>query len=280
LFLLLPAIFYLSFFLYPVWDAFVLSLTDFKGIGERHFVGLANYQALLDDASFGNALRNTLIYAAVVVVVLIVVPFIEALLLNQNVFGINAFRALYYLPVITSMVVAGLTWKYVLHSGGLVNGLLRQMGLINGPIAWLANPKLALCSVIWLTIWKASPYYAVIYLAGLQSIPTELYEAALVDGANRWQLVRHITIPLIRPYTTVVAVIATIGALKVFGEVYVMTGGAPGQATYVLNYYIYQLGFRFWKMGYASTVGVVLLLMVLVFSVLNLRVFEEREPVL
>jgi putative chitobiose transport system permease protein len=277
LFLLIPGIFYIIFFLYPLIDNFLLSFTDFKGLGDQNFIGFANYQALIQDNAFITALKNTFFYSIIVVIVLIIIPFFVALLLNSKIFGINIFRALYYVPVITSMIIAGLSWKLLFHSEGLVNSLLKLAGLISGSIGWLSNPKLALYSVMWLTIWKASPWYAVIYLAGLQSIPTDLYEAALIDGANRGQLIRFITVPLIRPYTTVVGVVATIGALKVFGEVYVLTGGGPLQATYVLNYYIYNLAFRFWRMGYASSVGVILLLIVLIASLLNLRILEQRE---
>jgi len=278
---LAPALIILGLFLfYPAAMAFWMSFHDWKSLGGHTWIGLKNYHRLLTFPYFLDSVRNTLYFTLLNVSGTMIISLVIALLLDADIRGRHWFRLCFYLPVVTSGAAVSLLWKWILQGGelGILNHLVSLVGL---PMQdWLGNPRWAMPAIVVVNIWKHTGYYALIFLAGLQAISPEFYEVARVDGANRWQLVRHITIPLIRPYTTVVAVIATIGALKVFGEVYVMTGGAPGQATYVLNYYIYQLGFRFWKMGYASTVGVVLLLMVLVFSVLNLRVFEEREPVL
>ena len=206
--------------------------------------------------------------------------------------GIKIFRTLYYIPVVTSIVVAGIIWKWLYNADGLLNALLQGIGL-QGPSwlastkgvpqalfdlvgipltsSWLSEPAIALFSVALVTIWKASPYYMIIYLAGLQGIPPQMEEAARVDGAGWWKVVRHVIIPTIKPYTLVVSIIATIGALRTFGEVYVMTSGGPFHRTNLLSYYIYTLGFKYLEVGYASAVSLILLAIILVFSLLNFR---------
>ena len=235
---------------------------------------------------------NTLLYAAMVVPSLVVFSFLMALLLDNSIRLIKIFRTLYYIPVVTSIVVAGIIWKWLYNSDGLLNALLKGFGII-GPSwladtrglpeaflnlfgietesAWFSEPAIALFSVALVTIWKATPYYMIIYLAGLQGIPTPLKEAARVDGANWWQTIRHVIIPTIKPYTLVVSIIATIAALRTFGEVYVMTSGGPFHRTNLLAYYIYTLGFKYLEVGYAAAVSLFLLIVILVFAILNFR---------
>jgi putative chitobiose transport system permease protein len=237
-------------------------------------------------------LGNTLLYALMVVPVLIVASFWLAVLVNNTLAGIKFFRTLYYIPVVTSIVVAGIIWKWLYNSDGLLNALLLGFG-VKGP-AWLADtrgvpeallgflgievqsvwftePAIALFSVALVTIWKAAPYYMIIYLAGLQGIPPQLAEAARVDGAGWFLVIRHIIIPTVKPYTLVVTIIATIAALRTFGEVYVMTGGGPFHRTNLLSYYIYTLGFKYLEVGYAAAVSLLLLLIIMVFSIINFR---------
>jgi putative chitobiose transport system permease protein len=288
-----PGLLLLSiFFAYPLLDTFWLSLHQYNLFNPAQFVGLDNFRRAFSDELFWRVLANTLLYALMVVPALVVLSFFLALLVNNALPGIRIFRTLYYIPVITSIVVAGIVWKWLYNSDGLINALLQNFGII-GPswladtrgapqallqffgietqTAWLSEPAIALCSVALVTIWKAAPYYMIIYLAGLQGIPKELEEAARVDGANRWHVIRHITIPSIRPYTLVVCIIATIAALRTFGEVYVMTGGGPFHRTNLLAYYIYTLGFKYLEVGYAAAVSLLLLIAIFFFSYLNFR---------
>jgi putative chitobiose transport system permease protein len=297
---LLPALLFLgTFFAYPLLNTMWLSLQEYNVFNPPLFVGLSNFQRALGDELFWRVLANTLLYALMVVPSLVILSFFLALLVNTSLRGIRFFRTVYYIPVVTSIVVAGITWKWIYNTDGLLNALLRSFGL-RGPswladstgIAnvlaqtlglegsrWLSEPAVALFSVAMVTVWKASGYYMIIYLAGLQSVPKELEDAARVDGAGWWKVVRHVTIPSVRPYALVVAIIATIGALRTFGEVYVMTAGGPFNRTNVLAYYIYTLGFRYLQLGYASAVSLILLMLILLFSMLNFKLIGGSAPV-
>ena len=281
-----------TFFAYPLLDTFWLSLHRYNIFNPPEFIGLDNFRRAFGDELFWRVLSNTLLYALIVVPSLVVLSFFMALLLNNTLFGIKFFRTLYYIPVVTSIVVAGIIWKWVYNSDGLLNALLHAMG-ISGPSwladtrgvpqalmdflgfsvssPWLSEPAIPLFSVALVTVWRAAPYYMIIYLAGLQGIPAQLEEAARVDGASWWQIVRHVIIPTIKPYTLVVSIIATIGALRTFGEVYVMTSGGPFHRTNLLAYYIYTLGFKYLEVGYAAAVSLLLLAIILVFALLNFR---------
>ena len=280
------------FFAYPLLDTFWLSLTRYNIFNPPEFIGLDNFFKAAGDELFWRVLANTLLYALMVVPALVVLSFCMALLVNASLPGIKIFRTLYYIPVVTSIVVAGIIWKWLYNADGLLNALLQGLG-VSGPSwladtrgvpqallefigfpvesAWFTEPAVALFSVAMVTIWKATPYYMIIYLAGLQGIPPQLEEAARVDGAGRWHVVRHVIIPTIKPYTLVVSIIATIAALRTFGEVYVMTGGGPFHRTNLLSYYIYTLGFKYLEVGYAAAVSLLLLVIILIFSLINFR---------
>jgi len=266
-----------AFVLYPMLHAIGASLTDYNMITESHFVGLANYEKLARDPFFWNSLQNTLIYLAVVVPFLVIAPIFLALLVNKSLAGIKVFRAIFYLPVITSLVVTGLIWKWVYEEHGILNYFLISSGITDDPVAFLTDPTNALFSVMAVTIWTGLGYYMVIYLAGLQSIPRHLYEAAEVEGISKWQQTLHITIPLLKPSIAVVAVMSSIAAMKVFEEVYVMTQGGPLDATKTLVYFIYQSAFEEFDMGYAAAAGVVLFLLTLGLSLVNLLVLRKER---
>ena len=301
-FFLFPALLMLcTFFVYPILDTFYLSLHKYNIFSPPKFIGLNNFERALGDELFWRVLANTLLYSAIVVPSLVVISFFLALLLNRTLVGIKIFRTLYYIPVVTSIVVAGIIWKWLYNADGVLNALLRGVGVVGPswlastkgvpqalidfigiPITspWLSEPAIALFSVAVVTIWKASPYYMIIYLAGLQGIPPQLEEAARVDGAGWWRTVWHVIIPTIKPYTLVVSIIATIAALRTFGEVYVMTSGGPFHRTNLLSYYIYSLGFKYLEVGYAAAVSLILLVIILVFSLLNFRLAgaESNAP--
>ncbi|GAA5525510.1 lactose transport system permease protein LacF [Microbulbifer aestuariivivens] len=264
-----------AFVLYPMLHAIAASLTDYNMITESRFVGLANYEKLSRDPFFWNSLKNTLLYLLVVVPFLVIAPIFLALLVNKSLAGVKVFRAIFYLPVITSLVVTGLIWKWVYEEQGILNYFLTASGITDNPVAFLTDPANALFSVMAVTIWTGLGYYMVIYLAGLQSIPKHLYEAAEVEGISKWRQTLYITIPLLKPSIAVVAVMSSIAAMKVFEEVYVMTQGGPLDATKTLVYFIYQSAFEEFEMGYASAAGVVLFLLTLCLSLINLLVLRK-----
>ena len=273
---LLPAMIILgTFLIYPLFASIWYSFHEYNVVHPARWIGLANYQKLLTDDVFKTAFRNTLIYSAGVIPGLVLLSLLMALLVNRPGKGITFFRIAFYIPVITSIVVVGIVLKWMYFEDGIINSLLRALHLVSRPIPFLSNPDIALYAIIVVTIWKASGYYMVLYLAGLQSLARELDEAAIIDGANQWQRLWYVTIPLLRPTITLVTVIASIGAMKVFGEIYVMTSGGPADRTNTLVYYVYKQAFTFLNMGYASAVAVVLFLFLIVLSVASIRVSER-----
>lgn len=277
IFFLIPACSIVGMFvIYPAFKAIYLSFTNFNMISEASFIGLDNYRRIVADPFFHAALKNTLLYLVVVVPVLVVLPILLAVLVNKAVPGIAFFRAAIYLPVITSLVVSGLVWKWVYEEKGILNYFLLATGITDNPVAFLTDPTYALFSVMAVTIWSGMGYYMVIYLAGLQAIPRHLYEVADVEGVSKFQQLIYITIPLLRPSIAVVSVMSSIAAMKVFEEVYVMTQGGPLDATKTLVFYIYESAFNEFEMGYAAAIGVMLFLITLVLSAINLRLTRER----
>jgi putative chitobiose transport system permease protein len=261
--------------LYPALKAIALSFTHYHLIDSPRWAGWHNYLALWNDPFFWAALKNTLTYLLVVVPVLVLLPIFLAVLVNRQLPGMRLFRAAIYLPVVTSLVISSLVWKWVYEEKGLLNHLLLASGITQEPVAFLSDPGRALFAVMVVTIWSGMGYYMVIYLAGLQAIPRHLYEAAEVEGVSAWQQTLHITIPLLRPSIAVVAVMSSIGAMKVFEEVYVMTQGGPLDATKTLVFHLYEQAFVEFEMGYASAVGVVLFAITLVFSLINLKLLKQ-----
>jgi len=271
---LLPALAVLGIAVfYPAFQAFSLSFTqyDLDLTQAPQWVGLKNFQKLLNDKVFWQTIRNTFLYLIGVVPILVIVPLGLAILVNQKLRGIHWFRIAYYTPVIISMVVAGIAWKALYASDGILNQLLKIVGFTDG-IPWLTSPDLALWSVMLVTIWKGLGYYMVIYLAGLQGIPVDLYEAAAIDGSDGWQKHWDITIPLMRPYLSLVAVISSISAMKVFEEVYIMTQGGPLNHSKTVVYYVYEKAFQDLEINYASAIGLVLFLFILILSIINLKI--------
>ena len=272
---LLPALLILGLTVFwPALQAFYLSFTryEYDLTQPPQWVGFANFRRLWADAIFWQTLQNTVLYLVGVVPILVVTPLALAILVNQKLRGINWFRAAYYTPVVISMVVAGIAWKWLYAENGLLNQLLKQLGFqALGGIPWLTSPKWALFSIMAVTVWKGLGYYMVIYLAGLQSIPPDLYEAAAIDGSDGIRKHWDITIPLMKPYVVLVAVISAISATKVFEEVYIMTQGGPRNSSKTIVYYLYEQAFQNLEMSYACTIGLVLFLGILGLSILNLK---------
>jgi putative chitobiose transport system permease protein len=269
-----------AFIFYPLLQAIWMSFTDYNMISDPSFVGLENYKEIVEDDLFWKTLGQTFLYLIVVVPTLVILPIFLAILVNQKIKGIGFFRSAYYVPVVTSMVVVGITWKWVYADQGILNYLLQSIGIINGPVHWLTSPTTSIFAVMAVTVWKGLGYYMVIYLAGLQAIPSDLYEAADIDGASKWKQIFHITIPMLMPSIIIVTIMSSISAMKVFEEIYVMTGGGPLNSSKTLVFYIYQEAFEKLRMGYASAVGVILLLITLVLSIFNLKVMSKKETAL
>lgn len=277
---MLPALLILGLTVFwPSAQALYLSLTEYGYdiTQPPEWVGLANFQRLLTDSIFWKTLGNTLLYLVVVVPILVVIPLGLAILANQALPGMRWFRVTYYAPVVISMVVAGIAWRWLYAENGLFNQVLEGLHLSKEGLPWLTSPNFALFSVMAVTIWKGLGYYMVIYLAGLQAIPAELYEAASIDGSDGWLKHLDITIPLMRPYLFLVAVISSISATKVFEEIYIMTRGGPLNSSKTIVYYVYEQAFdpTNLEISYACTVGLALFLIILLLSIARLALTRQ-----
>ncbi|HOE64113.1 MAG TPA: sugar ABC transporter permease [Candidatus Sumerlaeota bacterium] len=277
---LLPTLIILSVFLfYPMLRAFLLSLWDYSPLSpDNKFVGLDNFIRLSKDADFWRSLGNSFLYL-IVVPIIIILSLALALLVEPKIPFVNFFRAAYYMPVVTMMVVVALVWKMIFDTDhGILNSLLSRMSLISENVPWLTSPKLALFTVMTVTIWKGLGYYMVIFIAGLRSIPHELLEAAMIDGCKSRQTLLHVKIPMLWPSITLVAIISSISALQVFEEIYMMTQGRLGTSTLV--FYIYDLGVRGeQEMGYACAMGVALFCIIFIFTFFNVRLMGKAHKI-
>jgi multiple sugar transport system permease protein len=274
-FILPVLVLFLLFRVWPNVHAFIISFQDYRITGESEFLGLANYRRLIDDAVFWGALRVTIVYALIAVPLTTVLALMLALLINRTLEGIGFFRALFFLPYITSFVLVAVIWKWIYRRNeGLLNELLGIFSL--GPFPWLESQQMVLPSIAIMAAWKGVGYSMMIFLAGIRGIPATYLEAAAVDGATASQRFFHITFPLLRPIVFFVVVIETISSFQVFDAIYVMTGGGPIRASYSLVYMMYDEGFRFFDFGYASSIGVVLFGMVLMVSLLQRAMFGRE----
>lgn len=276
-----PAIvFLIGFALLPFLFTVYVSLHDWNMLTPpttMPFRGLDNYRyLLLEDPLFRQTFANTLVFAVGNVAISSVLALGVALVLNSDTRFRTFWRALYFLPYVTSSVAISIVWANLYHpSYGLFNGILELLGLPTQ--RFVASLEGAMPSVIAVAVWHAAGYYMIIFLAGLQSIPLEFYEAAKVDGANAWQRFRAITLPLLRPTLLFVAVVNTLGSLQVFDLVYVLTNGGPVNETNTVVLYMYQTAFNFTRMGRASAMAVLLFLVILVVTLVQLRLLRERE---
>lgn len=271
--LLVPAVLVLGTFdVYPALYSLFLSFFEWNGISPvKKAVGLENYRALFGSGEFWNALRVTVVYAAGMTIGALVLGLLVAVLLNQPIRGIAAYRVLYFLPVITPTVAAGVVWRSLFDpSRGVVNRSLGVVG-IEGP-SWLSDPSWALAAVILVAVWKRIGFNVVIYLAALQGVPRTHYEAAQLDGAGPWQVLRYVTVPLLAPTTFFLTVTSLIEAFQVFDLVYVMTSGGPLGSTDVFGYYLYRYGFRYHELGFASAIANVMFVLIFVVTLIQFRI--------
>lgn len=258
------------FWLGPVIASFIISFTKWELVGSPIWSGLGNYKQLLSDELFIKSLINTAYYTIVSVPLGIVLSLLLAVAMNQKLKGIVFFRTAFFMPHISSMVAIALLWGWIYNSQyGLLNYLLGLFGV--PPQNWLGNPHLAMPALIVMSVWKGLGYNMMIWLAALQGIPEDLYEAARIDGANKWQQFRNITVPLLSPTTFLLLILGIIGSFQVFEQSYVMTKGGPAHATLTLVLYIYSNAFEWLKMGYASAMAYILALIILVITMIQFR---------
>lgn len=277
-FFLAPAVSAIAlFFVVPVLAALVMSFTDFDiyalaDLDMLRFVGLRNYAELMDNPLFWKALSNTFYFVLVGGPLSVAVSLGAALLVNARLARFKSiFRTVYFLPVVTTLVAVAVIWRYFYHPRfGLLNYLLSFIGI--SPVDWLGDPVWAMPAIILLAIWKNFGYNMLIFVAGLQNIPDQLYEAARIDGAGSIQTLRQITIPMLAPTTVFIVIITMIGYFQLFAEPYVMTQGGPLYGTFSIVMLMYDQGFRWWDMGYAAAVAFVLFFVILLGTIIQLRI--------
>jgi putative chitobiose transport system permease protein len=275
---LAPALAVLGIFvIYPIIAVVYYSFTDYNIVRPPVWVGLANFQQLVADPTFWLALTHSIVYLIVTPIV-IVLAIALAIAVNRPLRGIHIYRALYFVPAVSGSIAIGLTWRWLFERSGFINSMLISMGVIDQPVQWLTTPSLVLPIAMLLTVWAGFGYYAVIFLAGLQNIPEELYDAARIDGASDFQKHRYVTIPGLRPQIVFVFIISSLAALKVFDEIYVLTNQTGGilNSGVTMVFYLWKQAFVLSHAGYASAIAIALLAVTLVFSIVNVRILESR----
>ena len=274
---ILPAMILMAvFFFVPFFETFILSFKDFStDIYSPIWADLQNYAKLFHSTEFYTAFANTFIFLIMVVPFLSIFPLIVAIFINQKLRGISIYKILIYLPVVISIVVVAIAFKWLYAQQGILNFVIQSIGFKE--IGWLTDTKFALFSVALVTIYKGIGYYMMIYLSALIGVPKDLYEAADVDGANEWHKHLTVTIPQILPTIALVVTISSISALKVFAEIYVMTKGGPLNSTKTIVYYIYEKAFENLDLSMASAASVILLAVILIFSIINITFFENKR---
>ena len=261
-------LFFLIFSVYPMLSAFYYSFTDYDLVSPPVLVGLQNYRNLLTDTDFKQAIGVTLRYTFIFSPLCLIISFLVASSLKDDFKGRDFFRVLFFTPTVLSTIGLATAWRIMLGREGAVNAVL---GL---SIPWLTDTRYALLGIIMMSLWQQSGYYIMIFLVGLQSIPNEYYDAAKVDGAGTWAITRWITLPLMRPTFALLTIITIIQCVKVFTPMYIMTSGGPAFSTRPAVMLVYQNGFKFWKMGLASTMSVVLFIAMLILTIFQLRLFR------
>nr|WP_025680564.1 sugar ABC transporter permease [Paenibacillus massiliensis] len=270
LFVLPNFVIFLTFIVIPAFVGFVYSFHEYDGLNEMEFLGLQNYAAVLANGEFWASLGRTGLYAAVVVPGIYALSLGIALLLIREVRLKGLFRASIYWPTMISYIIVGLTWKWIFgDSFGILNHILNTLGF--GSIGWLTDPFYANLSVIIATLWSRVGFFMVIFIAGLQSIPVDMYEASSLDGASRWRTFRDITLPMLKPTSLLVFMVALIDAFKAYPLMFALTGGGPGKETTFIVQYIYEIGFSKQELGMASAMSVILFVIIGAFTALQFR---------
>lgn len=272
---------FIGFFLFtlvPVVFSLILAFMEWDSFRSPEFVGMKNFSKMLGDDTFWISLKNTFFYTIGVVPLTLVCSLGLAILLNKKVRGMKFFRTAFFFPYVTSLVAIAVVWNMLFHpTMGPINQFLKFF--IENPPGWTSSSDWALTAIIIVSVWRGMGYYMILYLAGLQSVPKELYEAASIDGANKWQQFRNVTLPSLRPTTFFVSIMLVINCFKIFDLVQVMTAGGPGRATNVLVYQIYNEAFVKFNFGYASAIAMVLFVIVLGITVIQFKWNQRQERV-
>jgi len=279
-FLLPNLIGFVIFMAGPLFTSLGISFLEWNLLNPPTWLGLENYQHLLQDDDFWLSLRATLYYMAGSVPLSIISALLLALALNQKIRGITIYRTLYFIPVVSSMIAVALMWRWMYNpTSGILNYMLDQifttLHLPLTPPDWLQSRVWAMPAIIFMSVWKGLGYNMVLFLAGLQGIPAHLYEAAEIDGATAWRKFWHITLPLLTPTTFFIVIISIIGSFQIFEQAYIMTQGGPARSTVTTVYYIYENGFQWYQMGYASAVAWVLFALILLVTVIQWK-YQDR----
>ena len=276
-FFLAPALVLLATFsLWPVGFGAYLSFTDYSIVRPSKWVGLYNYREIFDNDMFVTGFKNSFKF-------LFIVPIIQiagialAVMVNKSVRGNHLFRVAFYVPVVTTVAVVGIMWQFMFHEGGTINFVLSTLHMINEPVGWLSNDSVALYSVMFVTVWRGIGWYMVLYLAGLQAIPSEMQEAAILDGANHWQRFWKITVPMLLPTILVCTIMSTLAALKAYQEVDVLTQGGPMDSTFTALYYAYDQGFKHLQYARGLAASVVVSLVCIVVAALSFRFIKPQH---
>lgn len=274
---LAPALLLLAAFsFWPVGYGSVLAFTDYSLIRETRFVGLANFRYIFNNEMFVTGLQNSVVF-------LLMVPFVQvgaivlAVLVNNRLPGIRLFRAAFYVPVVTTVSVVGIMWGFMFHEQGALNYVMMTLRLVNAPVGWLSNDSLALFAVMFVTLWRGLGWYMVMYLAALQAIPSEMQEAAILDGANRWQRFWKITVPMLRPTIMLCTILSMLAALKAYQEVDVLTQGGPMNSTFTALYYAYDQGLKHLKLPRALAASFVVSLLCIGIALVCLRYLKPKH---
>ncbi len=270
------------FFFIPVISAFIISFTDFDiyALGDFstvRFIGFNNYIKLFDDPLFYTALKNTFYFVIMAGPLSIAVSLGAALLLNSKLVKYKSiFRLSYFIPVVTTLVAVAIVWRFIYHPKfGIINYTLSLIGI--APIDWLGEPSTAMPAIVLMSVWKNFGYNMIIFIAGLQNIPEDLYEAASIEGASGWQKLKSITLPMLAPTTIFISIITMIGYFQLFAEPYIMTQGGPLNSTLSIVQFMYQEGFRWWNMGYSASIAFVLFFIIMLGTIVQLKIQKSSE---
>ncbi len=276
LFLLPALVLLLLFSFWPVGFGSLLAFTDFSLVRSTHWVGLDNFRYIFDNDMFLTGIKNSLLF-------LLIVPFIQigaislAVLVNNQLPGIRFFRAAFYVPVVTTVSVVGIMWGFMFHEQGTLNFILLKIHAVNSPVGWLSDDAMAIFAIMFVTLWRGLGWYMVMYLAGLQSIPVEMQEAAILDGANRWQRFWKITVPMLFPTIMVCTIMSVLAALKAYQEVDVLTQGGPMNSTFTALYYAYDQGLKHLKLPRGLAASLVVSLFCIGIALLCLRYLKPKH---
>lgn len=276
-FFVLPAVlFTLVFFIVPLIMTIWMSLNNYPLFGKHHFIGFENYLSMLSDQQFWKSLLFTTYYTIIITPIIFILAFILAMLVNLPLRGVGIFRTIYFIPVVIGLASSSLLWVWLFNDQtGLINGILMNLGWIHQPIIWLAEKNLYLPSIVVSVVWKTVGFTMVLLLSGLQSIPEEVYQAAMVDGANFWSQLWYITLPLLKRTISLALVLSVIGSYLAFDQFYIMTSGGPSNQTISVVYWIFKNSFTSFKLGYGSALSIILMIMLILLSLVQMYLLRD-----